>query len=108
MAMPVNMILVMYVILCILSYDFKKLTICLYNKIKKKKDCIFYRPKKCLKRRNPRWPPTNIKIKIFTNNFTTAYAGDINNMSILTFSGMSLFFHLFLEQNILKYKFMQI
>ena len=27
MAMPVNMILVMYVILCILSYDFNKLTI---------------------------------------------------------------------------------
>ena len=26
MAMPVNMILVMYVILCILSYDFNKLT----------------------------------------------------------------------------------
>ena len=26
MAMPVNMILVMYVILCILSYDFSKLT----------------------------------------------------------------------------------
>ena len=27
MAMPVNMILVMYVILCILSYDFNKLTL---------------------------------------------------------------------------------
>ena len=41
MAMPVNMILVMYVILCILSYDFNKLTmlyihvhisICMTNK----------------------------------------------------------------------------
>ena len=30
MAMPLNMILVSFVISCILSYDFNKLTICIY------------------------------------------------------------------------------
>ena len=34
------------------------------------------------------WPPKYIKINIFTNNFATTYARDINNMSILIFSGI--------------------
>ena len=38
--------------------------------------------------RNPRWPPTYIKVNIFTNNFATTYARDIIDMSILMFSGM--------------------
>ena len=38
--------------------------------------------------RNPRWPPTCIKINIFANNFAATYARDINNMSVLLFSGM--------------------
>ena len=54
----------------------------------KKKDCIFDRARKCLKWRNPRWPPAYIKINIFTNNFATTYARDINNVSILMFLGM--------------------
>ena len=56
-------------------------------KIKKKRDCIFYRSRKCPKWRNPRWPPTYIKINIFTNNFAATYARDIHNMSIVMFSG---------------------
>ena len=59
-----------------------------YHVIKKKRDCIFYRSIKGLKWRNQRWPPKYIKLNIFTNSFATTYARDINNMSILMFSGM--------------------
>ena len=38
--------------------------------------------------RNPRWPPTYIKINIFAKDFATTYARDINNMFLLMFSGM--------------------
>ena len=57
-------------------------------KIKKKGIAFFYRSIKGLKWRNQRWPPKYIKLNIFTNNFATTYARDINNMSILMFSGM--------------------
>ena len=59
-----------------------------YHRDEEKRDCIFYRLRKGLKWRNPRWPPKYIIINIFTNNFATTYARDINNMSILMFSGM--------------------
>ena len=59
-----------------------------YHEDQEKRDGIFYRPRKDLKWRNPRWPPKYIKIYIFTNNFATTYARDINNMSILMFSGI--------------------
>ena len=49
---------------------------------------FFYRSIKGLKRRNQRWPPKYIKLNIFTHNFATTYARDINNMSILMLSGM--------------------
>ena len=54
----------------------------------KKGIAFFYMPRKGLKWRNPRWPPKYTKINIFTNIFATTYARDINNMSILMFSGM--------------------
>ena len=57
-------------------------------KIKKKGIAFFYMSRKGLKWRNPRWPPKYIKINIFTNNFATTYARDINNMSTLMFSSM--------------------
>ena len=57
-------------------------------KIKKKGIAFFYQSRKCPKWRNPRWPPTYIKINILTNNFATTYARDINNMSIIMFPGM--------------------
>ena len=59
-----------------------------YHEDQKKRDCIFYSSRKGLKWRNPRWPQKYIKINIFTNNFAATYARDINNMSILMFSGM--------------------
>ena len=70
-------------------------------KSRKKRIAFFYRSIKGLKWRNQRWPPKYIKLNIFTNNFATTYARDINNMSILMFSGMrkpilSLVFSLFL------------
>ena len=68
-------------------------------KIKKKGIDFFYRSIKGLKWRNQRWPPKYIKLNIY--NFATTYARDINNMSILMFSGMrkpilSLVFSLYL------------
>ena len=54
----------------------------------KKGIAFLYRSGKSLKLRNSRWPPKYMKIKMFTNNFATTYARDINNMSILMFSGM--------------------
>ena len=59
-----------------------------YHEDQEKRDCILYRSKKGLRWRNPRWPPKYIKINISTNNFAATYARDINNMSILMFSGM--------------------
>ena len=58
---------------------------------------------------NPRWPPTYIIINIFANNFATTYATDINNMSILMFSGMrKQILSLVLKKNIVKSIFIQI
>ena len=57
-------------------------------KIKTKRFGIFSMLRKWSKCRNPRWPPAYIKKNIFTNNFATTYARDINNMYILMFSGM--------------------
>ena len=54
----------------------------------KKRLHFFIGRENCPKWRNPRWPPTYIKINIFANNFATTNARDINNMSILMFSGM--------------------
>ena len=58
-----------------------------YHEDQDKKGLHFYRSRKCPKWRKPRWPPTYIKINIFTNNFATTYTRNIKNMSILMFSG---------------------
>ena len=75
----------------------------------KKGIAFFYRSIKGLKWRNQRWPPKYIKLNIFTNNFATTYARDINNMSILMFSGMRKpILSLVFRKNIVKSLFMQI
>ena len=49
-----------------------------YNENQEKKELHFFRSRKCLKWRKPRWPQAYIKINIFTNNFATTYYRDIN------------------------------
>ena len=72
---------------CILSVkiDFSLDSDSKYHEDQEKKVLHFF---KLSKWRNPGWPSTYIKINIFTNNFTTTYARDMNHMSILMFSVM--------------------
>ena len=79
-------------------------------KIKRKGIAFFYRSRKGLKWRYPRWPPNYIKINIITKNFATTYARDINDMSILVFAGMRkpILSFVFRKKNIVKSIFMQI
>ena len=74
---------------CILSVkiDFSLDSDSKYHEDQEKKGLHFFIGRKNgSKWRNPRWPPTFMKIHIFANNFATTYARD--NMSILMFSGM--------------------
>ena len=76
---------------CILSVkiDFSLDSDSKYHEDQEKKGLHFFIGRENgAKWRNPRWPPTYIKINFFANNFATTYARDINNMSILMFSGM--------------------
>ena len=76
---------------CILSVkiDFSLDSDSKYHEDQEKKGLHFFIGRENgAKRRNPRWPPTYIKINIFANNFAATYARDMNNMSILMFSGM--------------------
>ena len=63
---------------CILSVkiDFSLDSASKYHKDQEKRGLHFFIGQKW---RNPRWPPTYIKINIFANNFVTTYARDINN-----------------------------
>ena len=75
---------------CILSVkiDFSLDSDSKYHEEQKKGLLYFIGRENGPKWQNPRWPPTYIKVNIFANNFATTYARDINNMSILMFSGM--------------------
>ena len=76
---------------CILSVkiDFSLDSNLKYHEDQEKKELHFFIGRENgQKWRNPRWPPTYIKINIFANNFATTYARDINTMSILMFSCM--------------------
>ena len=78
-------------LLCILSVkiDFSLDSDSKYHEDQEKKGLHFFTDREISpKWRNPRWPPTYIKINIFTNNFATTYTRDINNMSIFMFSCM--------------------
>ena len=60
-----------------------------YHEDEEKKELHFFNGRENgPKWRNPRWPPTYIKLNIFANNFATTYPSDIKNISILMFSGI--------------------
>ena len=59
-----------------------------YHENQEKKGLHFLKVKKRSKMTKSKMAAKLYKINIFTNNFATTYAGDMNNMSILMFSGM--------------------